>query len=119
MCKCMIRQAVSIRGRAAFVAECETRITGGTSVKILLQQWRSACRLSVGLMSGALLMTGDTALAHHSFSMFEYGTSTELEGTVQELKFVNPHAFIMLKVKGKDGRVETWTLEGQPTAMLE
>jgi hypothetical protein len=24
-----------------------------------------------------------------------------------------------LKVKGKDGRVETWTLEGQPTPMLE
>jgi len=89
------------------------------SVKTLLQQWRSACRLSVGLMSGTLLMTGDTALAHHAFSMFEYGTSTELEGTVQELRFVNPHAFIVLKVKGKDGRVETWTLEGQPTAMLE
>jgi len=88
-------------------------------VKNLLQQWRSACRLSVGLMSGALLMAGDTARAHHSFSMFEYGTSTELEGTVQELRFVNPHAFIVLKVKGKDGRVETWTLEGQPTAMLE
>jgi len=70
-------------------------------------------------MSGALLMAGDTARAHHSFSMFEYGTSTELEGTVQELRFVNPHAFIVLKVKGKDGRVETWTLEGQPTAMLE
>ena len=88
-------------------------------MKNLLQQWRSACRLSVGLMSGALLMAGDTARAHHSFSMFEYGTSTELEGTVQELRFVNPHAFIVLKVKGKDGRVETWTLEGQPTAMLE
>jgi hypothetical protein len=51
--------------------------------------------------------------------MFEYGTSTELEGTVQEFKYVNPHAFITLKVKGKDGRVETWTLEGQPTPMLE
>jgi Family of unknown function (DUF6152) len=86
-------------------------------VQKLLQQL-----LSVGLLAvtgGAMIMTGDSALAHHSFSMFEYGSSTELEGTVQELKFVNPHAFIVLKVKGKDGRVETWTLEGQPTAMLE
>jgi hypothetical protein len=68
---------------------------------------------------GASAMTGDSALAHHSFSMFEYGSSTEIEGTVQEFKFINPHAYIIMKVKGKDGRLETWTLEGQPTAMLE
>jgi hypothetical protein len=42
----------------------------------------------------------------------------ELEGTVQEFKYVNPHAYIILKVKGKDGRLETWTLEGEPTATL-
>jgi hypothetical protein len=79
--------------------------------------------LSLGLLLagliGASAMTGDSALAHHSFSMFEYGSSTEIEGTVQEFKFINPHAYIIVKVKGKDGRLETWTLEGQPTAMLE
>jgi hypothetical protein len=75
--------------------------------------------LSLCLISGALVMMGDSALAHHAFSMFEYGSSAELEGTVQEFKYVNPHAFIILKVKGKDGRIETWTLEGQRTAMLE
>jgi hypothetical protein len=78
----------------------------------------SACLPAAGLI-GALVMTGDFALAHHAFAMFEYGRSIELEGTVQEFKYVNPHAFITLKVKGKDGRVETWTLEGQPTTMLE
>jgi hypothetical protein len=75
--------------------------------------------LSLCLISSALVTIGGSALSHHAFSMFEYGSSTELEGTVQEFKYVNPHAFIVLKVKGKDGRVETWTLEGQPTAMLE
>jgi hypothetical protein len=75
--------------------------------------------LSASLLGGALVMTADSALAHHSYAMFEFGSSTELEGTVQEFKYVNPHAFIILKVKGKDGSVETWTLEGQPTAMLE
>jgi hypothetical protein len=78
---------------------------------------------SVGLpvagLVGALVMTGDGALAHHSYSMFEFGSSVEMEGTVQEFKYVNPHAFIILKVKGKDGRLETWSLEGQPPAMLE
>ena len=85
----------------------------------LLQKLLSAGLLAACLAGGAMIMTSDCALAHHSFAMFEYGTSTELEGTVQEFKYVNPHAFITLKVKGKDGRVETWTLEGQPTAMLE
>src|SRR5258708_21022049 len=75
--------------------------------------------LLLSLIIGALVMVGDPALAHHAFAMFEFGSSIEIEGTVQELKFVNPHAFIILKVKGKDGRVENWTLEGQPTAMLE
>jgi hypothetical protein len=75
-----------------------------------------------GLLSAGLLvasaMTGGSARAHHSFSVFEYGSSMELEGTVQEFKYVNPHAYIILKVKGKDGRLETWTLEGEPTATL-
>ncbi len=78
----------------------------------------SVCVLAAGL-TGASVTTGDRALAHHSFSMFEYGSSIELDGTVQEFRYVNPHAFIILKVKGKDGRIETWTLEGQPTVMLE
>jgi hypothetical protein len=73
--------------------------------------------LAVCLTGGAI--TGGSALAHHSFSMFEFGTSIELEGTVQEFKYVNPHAFIILKVKGKDGRVATWTLEGPPPSFLE
>ncbi len=71
------------------------------------------------LIGAAVVMTGPSAWAHHSFSMFEYGSSIELDGTVEDFKFINPHAFIVLKVKGKDGRIETWTLEGQPTAMLE
>jgi Family of unknown function (DUF6152) len=89
----------------------------GTSVKLLSRLWSG--HVCAGLVGGMLLATGDAALAHHSFSMFEYGSSIELDGTVQEFRYVNPHAFIILRVKGKDGRIETWTLEGQPTAMLE
>jgi hypothetical protein len=113
MCKHMMRQAVSIR-RAAFASDREA----------FLHHWRTSVKklpslcLSVCLTGGAF-MTGDSALAHHSFAAFEYGASIELEGTVQEFKYVNPHSSIILKVKGKDGRVETWTLEGQPTPMLE
>jgi hypothetical protein len=83
-----------------------------------VQKLLSVCLPLAGLI-GASLITNDSARAHHSFSMFEFGSSIEIEGTVQEFRYINPHAFILVKVKGKDGRVETWTLEGQPTAMLE
>jgi hypothetical protein len=89
-------------------------------VKKLLSASLPAISLpALWLIGAALVMTSQSAWAHHSFSMFEYGSSIELDGTVEEFKFINPHAFITLKVKGKDGRIETWTLEGQPTAMLE
>jgi hypothetical protein len=88
-------------------------------VKKLLRKLPSVGLLVAGLTGGALLMAGDAALAHHSFSMFEYDASTELEGTVQEFRYVNPHTFIILKVNGKDGRGETWTLEGMAPSSLE
>ena len=85
----------------------------------LLQKRLSAGLLAACLTGAVMLMTSAGALAHHAFAMFEYGSSVEIEGTVLEFKYVNPHAFITLRVKGKDGSVETWTLEGQPTPMLE
>jgi hypothetical protein len=51
--------------------------------------------------------------------MFEFAAPTELDGTVQEFRYTNPHSFIVLKVKGTDGRVATWTLEGMAPASLE
>jgi hypothetical protein len=88
-------------------------------VQDLRQKRLSAGLLAAGLTGAAMIVASAGARAHHSFAMFEYGSSVELEGTVQEFKYVNPHALITLKVKAKDGRVETWTLEGQPTPMLE
>jgi Family of unknown function (DUF6152) len=60
----------------------------------------------------ALLGAGGTALGHHSFAMFDQENPTELEGVVVEFKFTNPHTFILLEVKQKDGSATTWNLEG-------
>jgi hypothetical protein len=70
------------------------------------------------LVSSALVMTAGAAMAHHSFSMFNMDLPTELEGTVQEFKFANPHTYLILKVKGADGHSATWNLEGaSPTSL--
>ncbi len=78
----------------------------------------AACLIGC-LVGETLIMASRPATAHHSYSMFEYGSPIEIEGTVQEFRYVNPHTFIVIKVREKDGRLATWTLEGQPPAMLE
>jgi hypothetical protein len=57
----------------------------------------------------AALSCGVAAYAHHSFA----GTYVEdkiitIEGTVAEFNIRNPHSFISVEVKGKDGKVTRW-----------
>jgi hypothetical protein len=70
------------------------------------------------LTVATLVWTAGAALAHHSFAMFDTANPIELEGVVKEFKYVNPHSFIVLEVKEKDGGVTIWNLEGgAPTAL--
>jgi Family of unknown function (DUF6152) len=64
------------------------------------------------LVGAALLALGGTALAHHSFAMFDQEHPVELTGTVKEWKYTAPHAFIILEVKETDGTSQVWSLEG-------
>lgn len=71
------------------------------------------------LVGGFLVGTSGFALAHHSFAMFDQDNQRELVGEVQEFRFTSPHTFIVLRVKGADGKVTVWSLEGQsPSALV-
>ena len=66
-----------------------------------------------------LLWAGcDSAPAHHSFAMFDMEHPIEIAGTVKEFKFVSPHTLLILEVKGNDGVVKDWTLEGGAPGIL-
>ena len=52
-----------------------------------------------------------SALAHHSFAMFDQTTRLTLKGTVGEFQWTNPHAFIQLQVPAANGNTETWAIE--------
>jgi hypothetical protein len=54
----------------------------------------------------------DPARAHHSVSMFELSMPIWLKGTVVGYEPVNPHALFSLEVRGDDGQVQQWTVEG-------
>jgi hypothetical protein len=52
-----------------------------------------------------------SALAHHSFAMFDQTQRVTLKGKVTEFQWTNPHAFIHLDVPGADGKAENWAIE--------
>ena len=75
-------------------------------------------RLAAILASAAFMVTSGAGMAHHSFAMFDQDNPIELEGIVQEFKYTSPHTFILLQVKGPDGSVTVWNLEGATPGAL-
>jgi hypothetical protein len=75
-------------------------------------------QLTIALTSGALLAANGVAIAHHSFSMFDDEHPIDLDGIVQEFKYTNPHSYLLLEVKGADGSVVVWNLEGGAPSLL-
>jgi hypothetical protein len=53
-----------------------------------------------------------SALAHHSFAMFDAQKTVVLEGTVKEFEWVNPHSWLRVMVNDeKLGRPVLWAVE--------
>lgn len=59
----------------------------------------------------AVLLTSSSALAHHSFAMFDQSKTITLEGAVKDFRWTNPHVFIQLLVKNESGADEEWSIE--------
>ncbi|MCP5143522.1 MAG: hypothetical protein H6978_01730 [Gammaproteobacteria bacterium] len=60
----------------------------------------------------AMFMASSGALAHHSFSAeFDIGRPVEITGTLTEIEWTNPHAWLHLEVKNDKGEVEEWSVE--------
>ena len=60
------------------------------------------------LPSGAL---GAPLAAHHSTAMFDWGKELPMANAVVERwEWTNPHTFLYVKVKEKDGKEHRWAL---------
>ena len=71
---------------------------------------------SLRLMAFALCLTAGgsvhVAVAHHAFAAeFDRNSPVHLTGTVTEMRWANPHAWIYLDVQDDNGGVVNWAFE--------
>ena len=67
----------------------------------------------------AALVAAVPLLAHHAFSAeFDASKPIKLKGTVTQMEWINPHSWIHMDVKGPDGKVTSWMVEGGPPTGL-
>ena len=65
----------------------------------------------------AVVLTG-SAWAHHSHANYNTKEVAQLEGTVKELRWMNPHSWIYLEVVDQ-GKPALWVLEGGSPAGVQ
>jgi len=60
-----------------------------------------------------LVLAAAPVWAHHAFAAeFDQNKAIKLKGTVTKWEVVNPHSWIHIDVKGDDGKVTPWMIEG-------
>ncbi len=79
--------------------------------------FRRLCLATAGLI---VVAGGVPVVAHHAFAAeFDGSKPVTLKGTVTRMEWINPHAWVYLDVKGPDGKVTNWGVEGgAPNALL-
>jgi hypothetical protein len=71
-------------------------------------------RATTRVMLGALLSVAmaSPAMAHHSTAMFDFTKTVQLEGTIKDFQWTNPHTWTVVTVTGKPGVAGEYGLEG-------
>jgi hypothetical protein len=71
---------------------------------------------TIGVFFGVIMILGGVrAGAHHSWNtVFSEDKPLVLRGTLAKVELVNPHGWIWIEVKGADGMVTRWGIEGGP-----
>ena len=64
-------------------------------------------------MAVGIALTSSPVWAHHATAAdFNVRSLIVLQGTVREVQWINPHAWLYLDVKDETGNITTWRIEG-------
>jgi uncharacterized protein DUF6152 len=55
---------------------------------------------------------------HHSGTMFDDAKEITVTGVVTEFQYTNPHSWLLIEVKGNDGKTTTWGFEAEGPSTL-
>jgi hypothetical protein len=70
-------------------------------------------KLAIVIAGVGLLCAAGPLWAHHAFSAeFDVSKPMKLQGTLVKWEMVNPHSWFHIDVKGPDGKVVSWMIEG-------
>ena len=67
---------------------------------------------SAFVLGTVLALSAGAAYSHHSFAMFDNAKEQTIEGEVKDFQWTNPHIWIQVNVKGADGKVTEYSIEG-------
>jgi len=80
-------------------------------------------RIVLTVCAGVLVSSGVGvhALAHHAFSAeFDVNKPLTIEGTITQMEWINPHAWLHLDVPQPDGSIVPWMVElGPPNSLIK
>jgi len=74
--------------------------------------------ISLGIAVMAANVVALTAWAHHSHGNYNMTGYTEVEGTVTEVYWINPHAWMYVDVVNAQGETESWAMEAAGSTTL-
>ena len=79
-------------------------------------------KLIIGAAVVAALFAGygTSALAHHAFAAeFDANKPVNFQGKITKMEWINPHTWLHVDVKDKDGKMVNWAIEaGTPNVLF-
>jgi len=78
---------------------------------------RTALRIAAAAI--VVVMTAVSALAHHSFAMYDHTRTITIRGEVTKFQWTNPHAYLEVDVKQKDGTIKHYSIEMTSINMMQ
>jgi len=65
------------------------------------------------------LALASPVFAHHSFAMYDHTRTITIKGEVTKFQWTNPHAYLEVDVKQKDGTIKHYSIEMTSINMMQ